>query len=258
MRSNKAVIEALEGRRFLSASTDVGVVVEGDPPYPLGVPPTFTVSVPVQSVPSQNPAPVPGGVVSAVAGVEWSGHLGFWVEPLSPVDHVTVDWGDGTSAALATISTDGELVYANGVHTYAQQGTYTVTTSWFFAANLTTPSVNTTLAAVAAPAVATPSAAPATAVAGSSLQVGWSATLPTESTAPTVVIHWGDGTHSGASATLSSTGQADVADAHVYRKAGVYHPVAVFMEKNKVIRRVRERVVVHKIASAHHPAKHGG
>jgi hypothetical protein len=129
----------------------------------------------------------------------------------------TIDWGDGTASSAAAVSCQGLIATLSGTHTYADFGTYTITTT---ASDGATGTATATIADV-----------PVTASAGTGLTATAGAPFtgvvarftdgnPFGKVADfTASIDWGDGTSSAGSITLGS-GRFAVHGTHTYATAG--------------------------------------
>ena len=116
LRGSRVVVEALEVRRFLSASV-----------YGAGLPGAAVAAAGISA--SATPMPSEGGLaLNAIAHKSFTARLGEVT--LKVIDlqlNASIDWGDGSHS-------DGKLIgsyatgeyYVEGTHTYARDGTYKV------------------------------------------------------------------------------------------------------------------------------------
>ena len=134
----------------------------------------------------------------------------------------TVDWGDGTSSAGAVAATSGGFM-VNGSHTYAQEGTFTVTVT---VADVGGSSATATSAADVAPAAISGTAVPISGFERTPLVNVPVATFLHANGGETVgnfnvTIDWGDGTSS--TGTVSESGTTyTVTGTHNYLDEGTF------------------------------------
>jgi hypothetical protein len=231
-RLRRPQIEALEGRRLLTSFFNV----------PPGTQPIIWQPATEFLLPPTTP-PIPLSLNATVGVPIDNAHIGWEVS--IKVDHISVDWGDGSSPGTSLLAPVGDgFNWIEGSHTYSSAGTYLITTRYYDSPDSTAPfwSPVTTTVTVAAPPstdganiskAASKAAHPAT-------QAEWSLALPAgEAGTPTVVIHWGGTSKTDRSEQVSVVnGHAYVAASHKYHNHGVHRAVAVFMQNGKKIGRV--------------------
>ena len=143
----------------------------------------------------------------------------------------TINWGDGTSPTLGTITGSSGVFTVSAAHTWATPGTYTITITLSDTDGAIGEIVNTI---TVDDALITPSApVPSPTVTAGSLFTGAVATFtygdPGDQTADfdsgtsSITINWGDGNTSPGTVTYDpATGQYTVTGSNTYEHAGVY------------------------------------
>jgi hypothetical protein len=147
----------------------------------------------------------------------------------------TIDWGDGTTTAGAVSNPAGKIIAVDGSHAYADEGTYTITTTLADdAPGSATATANTT--ATIADAALTPS--PTTSAESSG--VPFSDTVATftdantlaDATDFTATIDWGDGT---TTAGTVSGPPFEVTGNHTYASPGSYAVTVPIHDGSQVV-----------------------
>jgi large repetitive protein len=181
---------------------------------------------------SLTPSDVP---IAATEGQAFSGAVGTFTDsdPLhTPSDFTaTINWGDGSVPTAATsIVLNGSTFTVSGSHTWAEEGTYTVSIAVTIVTGGGTPIIST---ATVADAPLTPSGASITPTEGqafSNVVVG--SFTDANASAPvsdfTATIDWGDGSPVTAASSIVSTGGGgfDVHGGHTYAEEGTY-PISI-------------------------------
>jgi hypothetical protein len=185
------------------------------------------------------PLTATGSAVSAVEGASFSGQVATVSDPNNgPTSEdypqngssvygytATINWGDGTTSSGTVSGTDSHIAVA-GMHTYADEGSYTVTTAVNDAATEESL-VTATSTATVADAALTAGATQAICTAGS---CGVSFAFTDANTAApasdfTATIDWGDGSTS--TGTVTSSGNGFVASGTHPESDGGGHAITV-------------------------------
>jgi hypothetical protein len=174
--------------------------------------------------------------VSAVEGKAFSGTVATFTDSdasdpadTAASDAATIDWGDGSSTAGTVTSLGGGQYSVSGSHTYADEGTPTVTVS------ITDPDDPGGPATAAATATVTDAALTATGSPDFVSNNPVSGTLATFTDANpgattsdftsgtgSTTIDWGDGRTSAGTVTMTGPGQFAVSGSHTYTALGPY------------------------------------
>ena len=175
----------------------------------------------------EQPISASGYPVSAVEGASFSGAVATVTDPdpaATAAEYTAViDWGDSSSSAGTVSGPTGGPFTVSGTHTYAEEGSYTVTTT---VTDVDTPSNMATATSTATVADALISAkCAAVALSGSSFS-GATASLSDAnlggSTADfTASINWGDSS-SSAGTVSGSGGSYTVSGSHTYSSTGSF------------------------------------
>jgi hypothetical protein len=176
-----------------------------------------------------------GDNFSVVQGMPFNGAVATFTDSDSTETaasySATIDWGDGTPATADSSIVGPSPFTVFGVHTYAHEGSFTVTV---------TITEDTSLASISATATATvsdvltgsPIAFPAFAKIPFTGEVATFTDTETTNTAAdfVAVIHWGDGSMS-AGTVAGGSGAFTVSGSHTYASSGSF-PVAVTLTEN--------------------------
>jgi uncharacterized repeat protein (TIGR01451 family) len=180
------------------ANVDTATVT-GDQPDPNPANNSASVST---VIPNEQPITAAPTSISATEGQIFSGTVATFTDPntlATPAEYsATIDWGDGTLLdTSATIGFSGGSFTVSGVHTYAEEGTYTVTVTITDVDMTTNTATATSTATVSDAALHATPACPATSMIKSFN--GTTATF-TDAAFPsgtlsdfTATIIWGDG-----------------------------------------------------------------
>jgi uncharacterized repeat protein (TIGR01451 family) len=165
--------------------------------------------------------------LSPVEGAQFSGAVATFKDTLNtPAGDftATIDWGDGSGPTIGTVSGSGGTFSVSGAHTYAEEGTFTVTATLSDDAPGTATATATSIANVA-DAPLTASAKTLIETPGSS----FTATVAHFTDADpngtvsdySATINWGDGTSPSAGTIVPNlAGGFDVAGSHTYTGSG--------------------------------------
>jgi RHS repeat-associated protein len=176
--------------------------------------------------PPEQPIGAQGTAISGAEGQRFSGQVASFTDPDSSAttgDYLaTVDWGDGSPPSLASIHQANGSFSVDGAHTYAEEGSYHVTTSIADADNVGNGAQTKSVATVGD----APLSAVFSALAGPQSFTGQIATLADANPAASpadfaATIDWGDSTSS--SGTVSQSGNTYVVSgSHRYGSTGSF------------------------------------
>jgi RHS repeat-associated protein len=187
-----------------------------------------------------NPGPLYFTAASSLSGTEGVALNSVTVGTLTDSDSNTnaaaysgtlIDWGDGSSLASATVTGTGPFNIAGG-HTYAEAGTYSITTYVFDSDNDSTVGVSSI---TINDAVLTPTGRTLSATTGLPLSAATLATFTdANTTSPvtdfTALVNWGDNTPVTAGPVTGSAGSYTVFGGHLYATANTYNVVVTIMD----------------------------
>ncbi len=165
-----------------------------------------------------------GTDVSAVEGQSFNGQTATFSDTNTSASGFTasIDWGDGSQSA-GTVSGGSGSFAVNGTHTYADEGTYPVTTT------LTSGSTTAGQALSNATVSDAPLTASGKSLSASSTAFSGAVASFTDANAAapvsdfTASINWGDGTAASAGTVTSNGGGSfNVSGSHTYSKVGAY------------------------------------
>jgi hypothetical protein len=166
-----------------------------------------------------------GQGVAATEGSPFSGQVASFTDPdtsASASEYIaTVDWGDGTGATTGTIAGSGGSFTIGGSHTYADEGSYTVSVT---ITDTDTPSNTATVTSTATAADAALASAGTSPVSAQSFN-GTIATFTDGDTSSTpadftATIDWGDGSPTSTGTVSGGGGNYSVAGSHAFTGTG--------------------------------------
>jgi hypothetical protein len=172
---------------------------------------------------------VSGSPVSAFEGAPFSGAVATVTDLDSAATAseytATIDWGDGSPAGTGTVSGGGGSFTVSGGHTYAEEGSYTITTTLTdvdAAANTVTATSTATVADAALTATGTMrSGVEGSPISGVVASVH-DANLGGSAADLSATISWGDGSPAEPGTISGAAGSYSVSGSHVYVDAGTY------------------------------------
>lgn len=160
-------------------------------------------------------------IVTATATQQFSGTVAtFQADDSGPFD-ISIDWGDGSTPTVATISPAKSSSYdVPGTHTYGHEGTYKVTVQVSDSTDKGATKMSTVSTAQVADAPLTAQGTSISATAG--LQFGGTVATFTDpdtsggAMAYSATIDWGDGTSSSGTVVTNQSGGFSVQGAHTW------------------------------------------
>lgn len=178
---------------------------------------------------SEQPISASGTTVSATEGASFSGTVATFTDPDTSATAseytASIEWGDGHSSA-GTVSGLGGKFIVEGEHTYAEEGSYTITVTITDVDNASNSATATSTANVADAALASQCAAPST---STQAFAGPTATFtdadPNGMSPPdySATINWGDSSSSsGAVSPGTGPGPYTVSGSHAYTSTGPF------------------------------------
>jgi beta-propeller repeat-containing protein len=182
------------------------------------------------AAPAADPAiSAQGSTFSANEGAGFSGAVATFTDPDTKATareySASIKWGDG-GESTGTVSGSGGKFEVSGSHTYAEEGTYTVTVTITDVDNATNTAMATSTAKVADAALASKCAAPTTSTqAFSGPTARFTDEDPGGMSPPdyTATIEWGDSSSSpGTASAGSGHGPYTVSGSHVYTSTGTF------------------------------------
>jgi hypothetical protein len=184
---------------------------------------TVTVTVSV----SEQPITAQGTAFNSTEGAVFTGAVATFTDPNTSATaaeySATIDWGDLSAPSAGTIGGSGGNFTVSGVHTYAEEGTYTVTVT-ITDVDITTNTAKATSTANVTDAALT--AKPACSATSLLSYNGPTATF-TDAASPfgtlsdfSATINWGDGTTTAGTVTGADGGPYTVSGSHTYATTG--------------------------------------
>jgi hypothetical protein len=167
---------------------------------------------------------------TSIAAIEGQAFTGMVVASFTDADPLgtatdytaTIDWGDGTSADTGTVSVNGSGFQVSGSHTYAEEGTGSVTVTITDAGG-STATANSSATVIDAAVSATGTTLAATegqAFTGMVVASFTDADPLGTATDYTATIDWGDGTTDTGSVASDGSGGFQVSGTHTYAEEG--------------------------------------
>jgi hypothetical protein len=180
-----------------------------------------------EAAPDQ-PIAASGTSFGAVEGAPFNGQVATFTDPDTTATaaeySATIDWGDGSPADTGVVTGSGGSFGVSGSHTYAEEGTYSVTVTITDVDNATnTATAHSTATVADAPLSATCTAAAAVAnpFGGTVAQLVDADPNGTVSDY-TATIDWGDASSSSGTVTGPNGGPFQVGGTHLYAATGTY------------------------------------
>jgi hypothetical protein len=181
------------------------------------------------TAPTDQPINASGVAVAATEGTAFSGTVATFTDPdtaaLASEYGATIDWGDGTSSTVGTISGSAGSFTVSGGHTYAEEGSFTVTVAITDTDNAANTATVTPTATVADAALTSACAMPSLTTQAFS---GKTATFTDASSTGTLTdftasINWGDSSSSAGTITGGpGTTLYTVSGSHTYASTGYF------------------------------------
>jgi len=177
----------------------------------------------------EEPITATGTTLSAVEGQPFSATVATITDPTitstAAEYSATIDWGDGSSSAGTVSGPTGGPFTVSGSHTYAEEGTYTITVMVTDIDDATNGATATSTANVADAAL---TASPACIATSTQSYLGSTATF-TDAASPSgtlsdfsATIDWGDGAVTTGTVTGPNGGPYMVTGAHTYATTGIF------------------------------------
>jgi Bacterial Ig-like domain (group 1) len=174
------------------------------------------------------PITAAGENLSGTEGAEASGTVATFTDPDKSATaseySASIEWGDGATSA-GTVSGGGGSFAVSGKHTYAEEGSYTITVAITDVDNSSNSAKTSSTATVADAALASECATPATTV---QAFAGPTATFTDAdpggmSSDYTAKVEWGDGTESAGTVSAGTgPGPYTVSGSHAYSSTGPF------------------------------------
>jgi hypothetical protein len=190
------------------------------------------------------PLTATGSGVSGTEGASLSGQVASFTDPnngpVAPDSYTqngssvygytaTIDWGDGTATSAGTVAPSGGGFAVSGSHTYAEEGSYTVTTTVFDGSPIGEKLATTTSTATVGDAALTRGLIKASCGANPcAVTFAFTdANAGATSADFAATINWGDGSSTTGVVTGSGGGHFTVTGSHAYADGGSGHAITV-------------------------------
>jgi hypothetical protein len=182
----------------------------------------------VVAPPSDDQITANGTTISPTEGTSFSGEVASVSDPdpnaTAAEYSATIDWGDGTTSAGTISGPIGGPFSVVGDHTYAEEGTYSVTVTITDVDTSTNTATADSSAEVGDAAIAATCVAPS--AAGESFTGAVATVTDTNPSGTasdfTATIDWGDGSSSQGNVSGSTGGPFDVTGSHTYSSTGSF------------------------------------
>src|SRR5207302_1207205 len=214
-------VSAVPGDYFDNAGGDAGSVAVAPTGPTAKITVTSAVDQPIQAT---------GAAVTATEGAEYTGTVATFTDPdassTASQYSATISWGDGSSSAGTVSGASGGPFTVTGSHTYAEEGTYSISVVIQDVDNPTNSATATGSATVADAALTAGQPAVISATEGSTVSgtVGSFSDANSGATAAdfTATIQWGDGSSSAGVVSGPTGGPFTVSGSHLYAEEGSY------------------------------------
>jgi hypothetical protein len=172
------------------------------------------------------PITASGTTVSATEGASFSGTVATFNDPDTKATaseyEATIEWGDG-SKSTGTVSGSGGSFAVSGEHTYADEGSYTVTVKITDVDNSSNSATATSSAKVADAALSASGVSTTSPQAFSGTVANFTDANSGSTTADfTATIDWGDGSPTSSGTVSGSGGSYSVSGSHTYTETGYF------------------------------------
>ncbi len=172
-------------------------------------------------------SPVSGPEGTSLSGIQTASFADTSTTNTASDFIATINWGDGTTSAGTVTEAVAGTFKVTGSHIYADEGSYTVTTTLSDDAPGTNTATTTSMASITEADVLTGTASPVSGPEGTSLSGIQTASFADTSTTNAAsdfiaTINWGDGTTSTGTVTEAVAGTFKVTGSHIYADEGSY------------------------------------
>jgi len=207
-----------------------GTAIDANEMFKLDYRTTGLVLVVVPTSSADAPVSVTGTAVSTVEGSQFSGVVATFTDPdaaaTSDEYTATINWGDGSSNSSGAITGASGSFAVSGTHTYAEEGSFTVTVT-VTDADLSSNTAAANGTATVADAQLVASSVGVSATEGVAFGPATVATFtdadPNGVAADyTATINWGDGSTSTGTVSANESGGFAVSGSHTYAEEGTF------------------------------------